>query len=86
VGELPLKVAREAVDEVVGVSEDEIVNAMRLLMTRTKLYVEGSGASATAALLAGKVKAPRGAKVASIISGGNVDLESICAKVVGAQR
>ena len=41
-----------AVDEVVGVTETEIVAAMHLLMTRCKLWVEASGAATTAALLA----------------------------------
>jgi threonine dehydratase len=73
VGSLPLAIAREAVDEIVGVTESEIIEAMGLLMTRAKLYVEGSGAAATAALLAGKVKLPAGARVVAIVSGGNVD-------------
>jgi threonine dehydratase len=77
VGELPLAIAREAVDEVVLVSEAEVIDALRLLMTRAKLYVEGSGAAATAALLAGKVQAPRGARVVAIVSGGNVDPERL---------
>jgi len=75
VGALPLAIAREAVDEVVTVTEAEIVEGMLLLMTRAKLYVEGSGAAATAALVAGKVKAPAGARVVAIVSGGNVDPE-----------
>ncbi|MEX1245832.1 MAG: threonine/serine dehydratase [Thermoanaerobaculia bacterium] len=77
VGALPLAIAREAVDEIVTVTEAEIVEAMRLLLTRAKLYVEGSGAAATAALLAGKVRIAPGARVAAIVSGGNVDLEKI---------
>ncbi|HSS44231.1 MAG TPA: threonine/serine dehydratase, partial [Thermoanaerobaculia bacterium] len=77
VGALPLEIARQAVDEVVTVSEAEIVSAMKLLMTRAKLYVEGSGAAATAALLAGRVRAPAGAHVVAIVSGGNVDLERV---------
>jgi len=77
VGALPLQIAREAVDEIVTVGEGEIIGAMKLLMTRAKLYVEGSGAAATAAILTGKVKTPAGARVAAIVSGGNVDLERI---------
>lgn len=73
VGALPLAIAREAVDEIVTVTEAEIVEAMLLLMTRGKLYVEGSGAAATAALVSGKVRAPAGARVIAIVSGGNVD-------------
>jgi threonine dehydratase len=74
VGALPLAIAREAVDEIVTVSEEEIVEGMRLLLTRAKLYVEGSGAAAVAALLAGKARFPPGARVVAIVSGGNVDL------------
>jgi threonine dehydratase len=74
VGALPLSIAREAVDEIVTVTEDEIVEGMRLLLTRAKLYVEGSGAAAVAALLAGKVRFAAGARVTAIVSGGNIDL------------
>jgi threonine dehydratase len=77
VGALGLAIAREAVDEIVTVTEDEILEAMRLLMTRAKLYVEGSGAAATAALLAGKIRAPQGARTVAIVSGGNVDLARV---------
>ena len=52
---------------------------MKLLMTRAKLYVEGSGAAATAAILTAKVRVPPGARVVAIVSGGNVDLERIAA-------
>ncbi len=81
VGALAVEIAREAVDEIVTVTEAEIVEGMRLLMTRGKLYVEGSGAAATAALVAGKVRAPAGIVAVAIVSGGNVDLEKIAALV-----
>lgn len=78
VGAHPLQAARECVDEIVLITEDEILHAMRLLMERAKLYVEGSGAAATAALLAGKVtSAVAGSRVVSIVSGGNVDPERL---------
>ena len=77
VGALPLAIAREAVDDLANVEESEIRDAMEALMTRAKLYVEGSGAAATAAVLAGKVRAPAGARVVAIVSGGNVDLEKL---------
>jgi threonine dehydratase len=79
VGALPLAVAREAVDEIVGVSEEEILEGMRLLMTRAKLYVEGAGAAATAAVLARRVAFAPGARVVALVSGGNVDLEKVAA-------
>jgi threonine dehydratase len=82
VGALPLEIAREAVDEIVSVSEDEIIEAMKLLMTRAKLYVEGSGAAATAALLSGKFRVSPGERVVAIVSGGNVDLERVARAVL----
>jgi len=81
VGALPLEIAREAAVEVVTVTEAEILEGMRLLATRAKLYVEGSGAAATAALLSGKVSVPPGTAVAALVSGGNVDLEKFAAAV-----
>lgn len=77
VGALPLAIAREAVDAIVTVTEPEMIEAMLLLMTRAKLYVEASGAAATAALVAGKTGLPAGSRVVSIVSGGNVDPERI---------
>lgn len=77
VGELPLAIARQALDDILLVTEEEIMDAMLALLTRAKLYVEGSGAAATAALLAGKVHLPAGSVVVSIVSGGNVDPERV---------
>ncbi len=77
VGQLPMEIARDAVDGIVTVTEEEIIGAMKLLITRAKLYVEGSGAAATAALLNRKVEVPRGSTVVSLVSGGNIDLDRI---------
>ena len=77
VGALPLAIAREAVDEIVTVTEEEIREGMRLLMTRAKLYVEGSGAAAAGALIAGKIALAPGTRVVALVSGGNVDLDRI---------
>jgi threonine dehydratase len=79
VGALPLEIAREAVDEIVLVTESEIIEGMRLLMTRAKLYVEGSGAATVAALVAGKTKPAADSRVVAIVSGGNVDLDRVAA-------
>ncbi|HJW13466.1 MAG TPA: threonine/serine dehydratase [Thermoanaerobaculia bacterium] len=83
VGAIPLEVARRAVDEIVLVSEGEILEAMGALLLRAKLYVEGAGAAATAALLAGKARPPAGAVVVSVVSGGNVDPERAFAAFAG---
>lgn len=85
VGALPLAIAREAVDDIVTVSEADIIAAMGLLMTRAKLYVEGSGAAATAALIAGKIALPPGSRVVAIVSGGNVDPDRALGALAGTR-
>lgn len=84
VGGLPLAVAREAVDAVVTVTEAEILDAMRLLLHRARLVVEGAGAAATAAVFAGKAPLPPGARTAVLVSGGNLDPETIRDRVLGS--
>jgi threonine dehydratase len=68
-GELTFAVNRERVDEVVSVSDAEIVDAMTFLFDRMKLVVEPSGAVGVAALLACRV---RGERIGVVVSGGNV--------------
>ena len=70
-GELTFEVNRLLVDEVVTVSDDEILEAMAFLFDRMKLVVEPSGAVGIAALLTGRVEA-RGKNAGIVISGGNV--------------
>ena len=61
------------VDEICTVEDEFIRKAMYLLMTRAKITVEPSGALPVAAALAGKLPVEKGAKVAFVLSGGNVD-------------
>ena len=70
-GELTFPVIQKLVDEVITVSDEEIVAAMKLLFERAKVVAEPSGACAFAALLAGRVEA-KGLRVGVTISGGNV--------------
>ncbi len=71
-GVRPWAVIRALVDDVVCVSDAEIVAAMRFLFERVKAVAEPSGASALAALLAGRA-GPVGDRVGVVLSGGNVD-------------
>ena len=75
---------RRRVDEIVGVTDDEILVAVRLLFERLKVVVEPSGASALAAILAGRVDVA-GQRVGVTLSGGNVDVEQF-AELMGAPR
>jgi threonine dehydratase len=72
-GELTLPLVSGHVDEVVTVSDDDVAQAMVLLLERSKLVVEGAGAASVAALLAGKVEPPAEGEVCAVLSGGNVD-------------
>jgi threonine dehydratase len=73
-GELTFEVNRRVVDQVVTVSDAEIVEAMRFLFERMKVVVEPSGAVGVAALLNGRVEVA-GARVGVILSGGNVGVD-----------
>lgn len=70
-GELTFEVNRRLVDEVVTVTDREIVEAMRLLFERLKVVVEPSGAVGVAALLARRVPGV-GRRAGVILSGGNI--------------
>jgi threonine dehydratase len=74
IGRLNFALLQSHVNDVVTVSEKEIVNAMRIVLQDLKLLIEPSSAVAVAALLAGKLGSS-GQQVGIIISGGNVDLE-----------
>jgi threonine dehydratase len=69
-----LRLARAHVDDIVTVSEEGIVAAMRLVFDLLKLVIEPSAAVPVAALLEGRVRA---ARVAVVLSGGNVDLDAL---------
>ena len=74
IGVLNFALLQSHVDDVVTVTEKEIVNAMRIMLQDLKLLIEPSSAVAVAALLAGKLGSS-GQRVGIIISGGNVDLD-----------
>jgi threonine dehydratase len=71
--ELTFSILRERVDEIVTITEEEIVQAMRHLWERMKLVVESSGAIAAAPALFRKARL-EGKRVGIILSGGNLDL------------
>ncbi len=71
VGELPFRVMREKVDGILTVSEEAILEAERLLFTRTKQVVEPTGALPLAAVLEHGAKLPK--TLALLLSGGNRD-------------
>jgi threonine dehydratase len=72
-GERNFKIILENVDDIVTVSEEKIVEAMRMIWERMKIIIEPSSAVPLAAILEGKVDVTN-KKVGIILSGGNLDL------------
>jgi threonine dehydratase len=70
-GELNFSIIKDAVDEVITVSEDDTAKALLMLLERAKLVVEPAGAVGVAAILAGKLK--NTGKTVIVLSGGNID-------------
>ncbi|MCF2143573.1 MAG: pyridoxal-phosphate dependent enzyme [Candidatus Heimdallarchaeota archaeon] len=72
------QIVMKLVDDIVTVTEEQIIDAMQFLWERMKLVVEPSGAVSLAGVLSKKVSI-KGKKVGIVISGGNVDLTSFFA-------
>jgi threonine dehydratase len=72
-GERTFPLVQKYVDDVVTVEEEEIANAILLLLEREKTLAEGAGAASIAALLNHKL-ALEGKKVAVLVCGGNIDV------------
>lgn len=77
IGQHPFAIMRALVEQIVTVSEDEIMRALELVMTRTKQVVEPTGVLSTAVALSpelGRTLGLQGRKVMSLLCGGNIDL------------
>jgi len=71
-GELNFRWVQRYVDDLVRVTDAEIVEAMKLLLERCKTVAEPAGAAALAAVLSGRVSFPAGTGVCCVVSGGNI--------------
>ncbi len=76
VGDKTFPVIREFVDEILTVSDEEIIQSMKIIWERMKIIIEPSSAVTLAAVLANPIKFSN-KKVALILSGGNVDLKKL---------
>lgn len=72
-GPLTLEIAQRYVDEMVLVSDQEIAQALPLVLERTKLQVEPAAAAGVSALLGRRCALREGARTVAILSGGNID-------------
>ncbi|HKQ99977.1 MAG TPA: threonine/serine dehydratase [Pyrinomonadaceae bacterium] len=75
-GALTFPVLRETAEDVLTISDEELVNTLRTILFRMKILVEPSGVAAAAAVLSGKV--PKDVRrVGVVLSGGNIDPEAL---------
>lgn len=75
-GQLTFPLISKYVDDVVTVSDEDIATAIIYMLEREKMFVEGAGAAAFAAVLSGKVGVS-GKHIGIVVSGGNADLDKI---------
>jgi threonine dehydratase len=80
---LTFDLIRANVDDMVTASDDELVEALVLVLERLKLVVEPTGVLGLAALLAGRAQA-RGGRVGVLLSGGNIDLSMVSGWATGS--
>ena len=79
-GNNTFRIIREKVDQIITVSEQEIVNAMQFVWERMKLVVEPSGAVSLAGVLSRQIEL-ESKRVGIIISGGNIDLTDFFVRI-----
>jgi threonine dehydratase len=79
-GERTLPLVQKYVDQIVTVEEEEVANAILLLLEREKTLAEGAGAAAVAALVNHRVEMS-GKRVAAIVGGGNIDV-TLLARII----
>lgn len=77
VGELTREIVSQCVDEIVTLPDEQIFEAVVWTMHYAKVVPEGAAAATVGALLQGLVKAPKGAKVVCVLSGGNLNLDQL---------
>lgn len=71
-GMMPFQTAKNLIDEVILIDEEELVDGIYTMLTEEQLVIEASGVVGISALQAGKLKVA-GKKVAVVLSGGNID-------------
>jgi threonine dehydratase len=71
-GTFTFPILQKTAEDVLVVSDDEIIETIKFFLFRMKLLVEPSGAAAAAAVFAGKLP-PDTKRVGVVVSGGNID-------------
>jgi len=83
VGALPLAHIRELVTDIITVTEDEMLTAVKRLATEARLVAEPGGAAAVAACLFHRDELPEAKTPVAILSGGNIDPQLLASILAG---
>lgn len=81
VGAIAFDIIRDCVDEIVLVDEDEVAQAVLLMLEKEKTVTEGSGAAGLAALLSGKLPQVKDQNVVCVVTGSNIDM-SLLSRII----
>jgi len=84
VGPLNFEIIMKYVDDIITVTDEDVLTAMRFFFERMKVVVEPTGAVAPAAVLTDKLHL-KGKKICGVISGGNVDAEVFRSMLAGVR-
>jgi threonine dehydratase len=82
-GSITFDIAREVIDDVVLISEEEMVQAIRLTFAELHVAIEASAAVGIAALLSGKVSEIAGKRVAVVLTGRNIAPDTLASMLTG---
>lgn len=74
VGAIAFDIIRDHVDDIVLVDEDEVAQAVLLMLEKEKTVTEGSGAAGLAALMSGKLPQVKDKNVVCVVTGSNIDM------------
>lgn len=77
VGNITYDYTKKYVDDILVVQEEEILDAIKMLMTKEKIVSEGAGAAPLGAILNNYVPNIESKNVVCVISGGNIDIDTL---------
>lgn len=78
VGNITFAYTEKYVDDILTVSDNDILNAIKVMMSKEKIIAEGAGAAPVAAVLKGIIPGiTKDSKVVCVVSGGNIDIDML---------
>ena len=76
-GKITFEYVKEYVDDIINVSEDEMIESLRMMIERLKIVPEPSASACFVPIVCNKLKIPSKSKCLVVVCGGNIDLKKI---------